>query len=1378
MRDLFFQVAIGFVPAIIAFALIIFLGKKHRVANICMGAVCLVVSITAAILGFVAPSSATAANNGETDTLTLIYALTDKGDTEVAQKMLDELYLNGYSPEYTLCSARLAAQKEDAYLAKALYQKVSAQTGDKYNSETNAVNSYAEAQLNYYNGSLLENASETGTIYMEAKTKAVKTVRAEISDMMEDEDELYSEFASYIAFSEEAYNSVLSGNETDSKKIKSKLNNLNEMLLENPAFNKISAIRLARLKMQIVLGSYSAVARSMDFDANHDELMVVSELYLNKKIKGKDFDPEVVNKTVENYKAVYDQLEKVANEVYSEKSKDEREQAKKDLATIRNIIKRPEMGIISSKLSEYVEQPYAPDASKVYLQLAKIEHSLGNDKRRDTYLDRSIDTVGDCVDANYTQPMYQLISIISDKEDGERLKDVAGYVDDILDNNMTAVNFGQLPASSDKNNEGSSGSDTKPETQPEASDFAGDFAGQMQTYVSQKRMSVKIVAVNTENFEKDGTVVATVNISNNLYTDAQALKEALKIKDCDLNIEDFTVEKVEYSGSNILFCVDVSGSMSDSGKIEYLKSALRDVIESKPEIESIALVTFESGIRVDLPFGTSTEELLSTVDSLRASGGTAIYSSLRKSITKFKFDPSQINTIIVMSDGQDGDYCNSGDIEENIKKPAQERGVTVYSIGFGADVEGDHLSRLASCTGGTFLYAEEPDEQTEVNQLTAFFEGLRAQVLNQYKITFKAKDTLTYARSLKVTVGEGRDSDTVKYYLGGDDNSLVEPEITEDSPLLFNQKTVTGFDPHLIYKNGKTQTVRLTGSGFKETDGFSVALKGADTGIEWELETKYVDESSIECTIPAGIGVDIYDVHISINGKNAVLNKGLAVFVQGSEKVVDFGEYRFSAYTKTENKSQQEITLSGYVTMNGWLSFNGDIKIKGDLKGESITITDLDGSRINYSSQQNLNGLAKIIANTNRPVNLEPIGTIALHNDKGNGVNPTVELVQMEFVDVGSLMMFGKVYVTLHPARIEAEFKTFTADFPFVSKIIKNQEIWNFELSESISFGPSSVDCMIDFESQPNDAATKNYKQTSFGNLPIMLAPGDFHILIDTYKNDYEIDFNVNLEVIDGSLGLSVKWNNPDDNDKLDKHSNGLVPTEIKLKADVDINSTLAGVPVTWSDFSLGLADIDTSKSPFYWTLEGGFTLSACKLSAYKPLSGMKDYIGDVSILSFSDATVSLNMGKGYIGAKSDFKLFGELDMGKVSVDLGNFPYDCELLNMKAESVTGLSAKITAGPDWKLSKDSKLKLQLTGTVAATDRFIGIGGKAEFEFSLKLWLIKINSGKHDGEIVVGIRRTASGDTAFVIRSAPYNINLTWPENMAGKISTGGGGGRSF
>lgn len=1354
MQNTFIQIAVGLSPVALFFLLSGIISKKQKIRNIASAVVFISIIGAVAVPQLISQFQENAVAKSY-DKLSLIYAVADEGSVELAQTLLQDEREEDYKPEYALAAARLSAQNKDYDVAKALYLKGS-EDFPEVSDELSAVTAFCEADAEYYSVTVdsdLATVYETRAILLSSTTKDVsKAIKKSIP---ETDDNVYSKLAKYIVFADEAHQTYLYGEDFDIAETKKQLKRMDTLLEENPGFLDITQVRLARLKMQLLCEDYKSIAAAVSEDSDYNELLIVSELYLNNYVKQSNFSGDFSKESMDKYQVVYDKLNEIFNNSYINKSREECNTAKAQLKALKTIIKNPALGKMEEGLSEYATDNYAIDASKAYLQMAKIEHSLGNETKSAEYIDRSIDTVGDCEDSDYMVPMYELVGIIADKDDPERLKEAAVYVEQVLDNNMT-VKMSKLSIAENTANEEDS--------------LTGDFSSQMQTYVSQKRMSVNIVNVDTTGFEDSNTIKATVNISNNLYTNAAELKAAMSVIDCGVNITDFNVEKVNYTGANILLCVDSSGSMQGY-KIENLKAAIKLFAADKASIENIALVTFDSGVIGDYPFGLSVDELTAAADSIYAGGGTAVYHSLIYSLGKFTKIPGEINSIILMTDGQDGYSASIDEIEEYIGKPCKADGITVYTIGFGNDADGSYLNSIAAATGGTYLYASDPTSTSQVNQLEEFFNSLRAQILNQYTITFKAVDTLSYSRDLKVGVGDGLDSDRVTYYLGGGSDSITEPSSDEDSPVYMDGKAIYGFEPRLLFKNGKTLDATLKGEGFSADDHISVALKGNTTGVEWDLGTTFIDGNSVSVTIPAGIGVDVYDAYVSINGKIAVLQKGISIFKQGSEQITDFGQYRFVSYIKQQKENS--VQLSGYVTMNGWLKFNGDITLTGNLGGGSISLSDLGGSYVSYS-KENSEGLATVLAKVGLPVYIPDLGVITLYNDseyeKQFG-DFKVEVFPLNGLDLGKYFLMTQTQAKLYPNRATFDAENILATLPFATKVLKNKTdlfTFNYEFGGSVS--SKNIGVKIDIDFPVGKALKEQYFPMNLGNAPIYVSPQDTELHIDTLANDYEFKFMVKTAFIAGqnALGLSAKWDNPDSGNSLGSHSNGLVPTEFKLYADIDINTSIAGVPVTYGDFMLGIEDIDTSKNPIYWTLVGGCDISAAKLSAIPGVSGLEDWIGDVSVLKLNDAKLSLNLGECYVKAETTLKLFEELNCGNVLIELGKFPYSCVLLNMNNEPVAGLRFVGTLGPDWRFG-ESSLKLQLTGEFDGLSKFIGIQGKGSFDAKFKVWIVSI-CANISGEAAVGMRITSDGSIAFVVRTNPAlpNGGLTWPKNMVGKV----------
>ncbi len=1037
---------------------------------------------------------------------------------------------------------------------------------------------------------------------------------------------------------------------------------------------------------------------------------------------------------------------------------------------VKEQLKIPALTKLENSLLENASKSGNVNSSKLYIQAAKVEHYLDRDEKVWEYLDRSIDSVGDCDDISYTEPMYSLIEIISDKDNSESLKNTAEYVEAVLDNSLPM----QIPDSADSgDNNGNEGTEGD-------NDFADSFATEIGTYVNEKRMSVNIVNVDTSSFEKDGIIKVTANINSKLYTNAEELAKALKLTDCGVEISDFKVEKVEYTAANILFCVDVSGSMSGS-KISDLKDALNLFISGKSDKENIALMPFSYGIEQKYPFGTDKDTLLAASESLYASGGTAIYDSMRESIKEFSFAYNTVNSIILMSDGQDNYSVSADDIRINIGDECNDLGITVYSIGFGSDADSEYLSLIASSTNGAYLMANSSDGGT--NQLSDFFANLRSQILNQYVITFTPKDMITYTRTVKLQAESEHDSDSETYYLGGGSDSGISSEITEDTPIYTGNVSIGGFYPALLYKNGKTLTTELRGTGFEDGKTYEIVLSGRTSKMSYKCTAKYKDGNTLEITLPNNIGIDCYDIQFSVEGKNAYIEKGLSIMNNGSQKVTEFGAYRFVSDFKTTKSDT--ITLSGNVTMNGWLVFNGDVKIIGDLTGKNVTLEDYGGSYVKYDKGDS-QGLAAMFAKTGSKVHISALGLITLYNESIDNYDKntfTVQSFPLDGIEMGcNLFSFTDISAVLSPNKLEIKFDSLNTTIPYYDKLInkgkdkdKKSGIKKIDLESSvIAKNAIGISGSVKFSTVANSGFKLGNQQMKFDGT-------EFKLEIDTYKNKYKVEAGVKLGFLDTDsnkedlgLKLTIGWNNPDDGDYTsEENNNGIVPTEISVKAKGDkvkVPVTIAGVPCNLNDFNIGVSNIDTSKSIFYWTLEGGASLNTAKISEIANLKGLDKWIGDVSLFKLDDMKIQLCLGEFYLKASTTAKLLDKLEVGSAEIELGKFSYTNKLLELEDENVWGFKASVTIGPDWRIG-NIELKLQVTGEIDILNRFIGMQGSGEVESSVKIGIVKPEINVNS-EIAVGYRIFKDGSGAFIIWTEPELPfgNISWPKNAAGVIAT--------
>ncbi len=161
----------------------------------------------------------------------------------------------------------------------------------------------------------------------------------------------------------------------------------------------------------------------------------------------------------------------------------------------------------------------------------------------------------------------------------------------------------------------------------------------------------------------------------------------------------------KYKPNNLIFLVDVSGSMKDSLKLPVMKQALHGLINELREVDKITFITYADTIKVlaESADAATAEKLHLLVDQLKAKGMTKGRKAIlfSQQIAQKHFIPNGNNQIIIATDGmfkfekQDQDLWN----ERQGEKP-----IIISTLCFGSDKDAvRNLKSLARKGKGNFI---------------------------------------------------------------------------------------------------------------------------------------------------------------------------------------------------------------------------------------------------------------------------------------------------------------------------------------------------------------------------------------------------------------------------------------------------------------------------------------------------------------------------------------------------------------------------------------------------------------------------------------------------------------------------------------------------
>ncbi|MGZ9116628.1 MAG: YfbK domain-containing protein, partial [Methylocystis sp.] len=180
-------------------------------------------------------------------------------------------------------------------------------------------------------------------------------------------------------------------------------------------------------------------------------------------------------------------------------------------------------------------------------------------------------------------------------------------------------------------------------------------------------------------------------------------------------IQGYTLQSAERPRANLVFLIDVSGSMSPQDRLPLVKNALRMLVdELKPE-DSVAVVTYASGSGVALePTNVADKaKILAAIDALGAGGSTAGAQGIQDAyrLAESNFDRSAVNRVILATDGDFNVGVTDQSELKGLIERKREKGVFLSILGVGQGNYNDALMQaLAQNGNGAAVYVDTLNE--------------------------------------------------------------------------------------------------------------------------------------------------------------------------------------------------------------------------------------------------------------------------------------------------------------------------------------------------------------------------------------------------------------------------------------------------------------------------------------------------------------------------------------------------------------------------------------------------------------------------------------------------------------------------------------------
>ena len=226
------------------------------------------------------------------------------------------------------------------------------------------------------------------------------------------------------------------------------------------------------------------------------------------------------------------------------------------------------------------------------------------------------------------------------------------------------------------------------------------------------------------------------------------------------------IETRNLPASNLVFLIDVSGSMNEANKLPLLKQSFKLLVNQLRDKDHVAIVVYAGSSGLVLPStpGNQKEKILEAIERLQAGGSTAGAEGLELA---YKVAASNLiedgnNRIILATDGDFNVGPSSNAEMERMIERERERGIFISVLGFGmGNYKDDKMEIIADKGNGNYSYIDNLLEAKKV-------------LINEFGGTL-----FTIAKDVKIQI-EFNPALVKSYRLVGYENRLLNDEDFDD----------------------------------------------------------------------------------------------------------------------------------------------------------------------------------------------------------------------------------------------------------------------------------------------------------------------------------------------------------------------------------------------------------------------------------------------------------------------------------------------------------------------------------------------------------------------------------------------------------------------
>jgi len=280
-----------------------------------------------------------------------------------------------------------------------------------------------------------------------------------------------------------------------------------------------------------------------------------------------------------------------------------------------------------------------------------------------------------------------------------------------------------------------------------------------------------------------------------------------------------TLEEGKIPPSNLVFLLDVSGSMNQPNKLPLLKNAFKMMVNQITDQERVAIVVYAgaAGTVLESTPGSNKHKILQAIDNLRSGGSTAGGAGIQLAyqIAKDNFIKGGNNRVILATDGDfNVGVSSNGELVRMIEENRHE-GVFLTVLGFGGgNYKDTRMEQIANKGNGNYYYIDTQKEAKKVlvNELGSTLFAIAKDVKLQIEFNpaeVKAYRLIGYENRILTKEDFNDDTKDAGELGAGHSVTALYEIVPADSEETFQNVDALKYQQAKVVSSGDLMTVKL-----------------------------------------------------------------------------------------------------------------------------------------------------------------------------------------------------------------------------------------------------------------------------------------------------------------------------------------------------------------------------------------------------------------------------------------------------------------------------------------------------------------------------------------------------------------------------------------